>query len=318
MIQFYKKRDFGALMNDTFKFFKLYGKNYFKNFLLLNGPFILVLIILIYIGYDVFINPTLNGNLDDRAFFFEEYLEQNIYLFSIVGIFLLIFFIIMGILNYIFPVFYMKKLANYGAKEITMDDLLQEFKGNAKRIFYFSIGTIFVTAPLFGIIFGLVYLSVFLLIGLLLIFLVGPFLINAFSFHLFDYFNTEKSFFESLSYALRSQFSYPDGQQKSPFWKYIGLTLVMYFLINTISTLVMVLPAIVFITGYYTIDSMGSMSNDQIFILGFSIAYILMIFVSIILTNLIYVSVGFMYYDNRTDLHRKETLSEIDSIGNDS
>lgn len=37
MMQFYKKRDFGALISDTFTFFKENGKNYFKNYILLNG-----------------------------------------------------------------------------------------------------------------------------------------------------------------------------------------------------------------------------------------------------------------------------------------
>ena len=31
MFQLYKKREFSALVGDTFNFFKLEGKNYFKN-----------------------------------------------------------------------------------------------------------------------------------------------------------------------------------------------------------------------------------------------------------------------------------------------
>ena len=37
MFEFYKRRDFGGLISDSFAFFKIYGKNYFKNYFLING-----------------------------------------------------------------------------------------------------------------------------------------------------------------------------------------------------------------------------------------------------------------------------------------
>lgn len=54
MMQFYKKRDFGALVSDTLNFFKLYGKNYFKNYLTLNGGIIILLVVVIVIGFGDF------------------------------------------------------------------------------------------------------------------------------------------------------------------------------------------------------------------------------------------------------------------------
>lgn len=53
-MQFYKKRDFGALVSDTLNFFKLYGKNYFKNYLTLNGGIIILLVVVIVIGFGDF------------------------------------------------------------------------------------------------------------------------------------------------------------------------------------------------------------------------------------------------------------------------
>jgi hypothetical protein len=35
----------------------------------------------------------------------------------------------------------------------------------------------------------------------------------------------------------------------------------------------------------------------------------------ILLSNLLYVNAGLMYYDSRTDLHQKVELEEIDTIG---
>jgi hypothetical protein len=45
------------------------------------------------------------------------------------------------------------------------------------------------------------------------------------------------------------------------------------------------------------------------------IIYAVVMFISFLANNLIYVNAGLMYYDNRTDLHRKMDLSEIETIG---
>lgn len=54
---FYKKRDFGMLISDTFVFFRKYAKNFFSNYLLINGAlFILIGVIaaFMFIFYGVY------------------------------------------------------------------------------------------------------------------------------------------------------------------------------------------------------------------------------------------------------------------------
>ena len=56
---FYKKRNFGMLISDTFVFFRKYAKNFFSNYLLINGAlFILIGVIaaFMFIFYDVYSN----------------------------------------------------------------------------------------------------------------------------------------------------------------------------------------------------------------------------------------------------------------------
>lgn len=56
---FYKKRDFGMLISDTFVFFRKYAKNFFSNYLLINGAlFILIGVIaaFMFIFYGVYSN----------------------------------------------------------------------------------------------------------------------------------------------------------------------------------------------------------------------------------------------------------------------
>lgn len=56
---FYKKRDFGMLISDTFVFFRKYAKNFFSNYLLINGAlFILIGVIaaFMFVFYGVYSN----------------------------------------------------------------------------------------------------------------------------------------------------------------------------------------------------------------------------------------------------------------------
>jgi hypothetical protein len=45
------------------------------------------------------------------------------------------------------------------------------------------------------------------------------------------------------------------------------------------------------------------------------VVQIISMIVSMILTNAIFINSGLMYYDSRTDLHRREDLNEIETIG---
>ena len=47
-MQLYKSRDFSAFFQDTFTFLKQNGKHYFKHFFIVNGIFLLILMV---IGY---------------------------------------------------------------------------------------------------------------------------------------------------------------------------------------------------------------------------------------------------------------------------
>lgn len=47
----------------------------------------------------------------------------------------------------------------------------------------------------------------------------------------------------------------------------------------------------------------------------FFLFYGVSILASLILSNLMYINAGLMYYDSRTDLHQKVELEEIETIG---
>lgn len=311
MMQFYKKRDFGALVSDTLNFFKLYGKNYFKNYLTLNGGIIILLVVVIVIGFGDFFKQAFGSNTNGEAYLFQDYFQQNQGLLIGASVLSIILIILLSLISYSFPVLYMKRLAETGNSKVTMNEMIEDMKKNLKKFFIFFIGSVFILTPLFIFAFIISSFLMIILIGFLLILACIPVMVNIINFTLFNMYNTNDGFFSSIGKAFRIQFS-------KDFWKYIGSTFIIYLLINVVTTIFAFIP-MMFLYGYIltavstTPDAIGS--DSSFFMILMAIVYAVSIACTIVLNNLIYVNAGFMYYDSRTDLHRNVTFSEIDTIG---
>ena len=318
MMQFYKKRDFGALISDTFNFVKLYGKNYFKNYFVINGLLIILMAVLVFFGFKNFFSlifEGIGGNSASIGRYFLENIMQIIFTF----LFIFLVFIMISVVNYSYPVLYLKRLTETGNKNIAVDEIMSDVKKNIGKIFKLFIGFVFIIIPLYLAVYGLSYTVTYRIQGLyfLLFVFLTPVMTNVVNFLIYDYFNRGKGFFSSLSYAIRSQFSYQQYNQKSPFWKYWGTTMILYILQQVVAY------ALAFILVFIIILSLGlslNMSSAETFYITLVLtvmAYPLIIIISLIMSNFISLCSGFMYYDSRTDLHREMDLTEIDSIGRD-
>ncbi len=322
-MQFYQRRDFGSLISDTFTFFKQYGKNYFKNFIVINGLLIILMIILVFVFYGRIFAQAFEGNIEGQNYFFEQYIQENpmLFIFSIVAFIILMVGI--GLVMYSFPVLYMKRVSETGDSNIKPDQILGDLKRIIPKFLFFLLGMIFIMLPIMFVIFGITALMMIIIIGFLLMPFVFPILVNVINFVLYDYYHTNRGFFGSLSYAMRSQFSYPNANQGSPFWKYWGSTLIMIVIYYVISMVFSMIPMLL-MTGTASIvptEEMASqMASGNFFSSPMGIAFfviqIISMIVTMVLMNSIYVNAGLMYYDSRTDLHRKENFNEIETIGN--
>lgn len=316
-MQFYKKRDFGAFISDSFTFFKLYGKNYFKNYILLNGLLLILMVAIFIFGYRELIMQIFGSNMSGESYYFESYFEDNIGMFVVVGLITFLLFLLMMIVNYLFPVFYLKRLAE-GETKIRTDDILGDFKKNAGKIGKLCLGMIFIVTPLSLILMGISYVMILIVVGIFLIVLVYPALFNVITFLMYDYFNSKRGFFESLSYSIRSQFSYTNGRERSPFWKYWGSTVVISIILYVITTIFTAIPMIFFMLKITTTAPDASFEQNpfagSLGIMMF-VMYGISLLVSFFLSNMLYVNSGLMYYDSRRDFHQKVELEEIETIG---
>lgn len=318
MMQFYKKRDFGTFISDSFGFFRLHGKNYFKNYILLNGLLLILLVVVVIFGYRELLMQIFGSNLDGgNSSYLANYFEENSGMLIGVGLITFLLFAVLTIVNYLYPVFYLKRLAE-GKQKIGTDNILSDFKNNAGRIGILCLEMIFIITPISFILIGISYALVFIIIGIPILLFVFPTVFNVITFLMYDYFNSRKGFFESLSYAIRSQFSYPNGRESSPYWKYWGSTTVLSIILYVITTIFTMVPMIIFFGTMMTTEPDGNFEQNPFSgTMGilFFVMYGFSLLMSFLLSNLMYINSGLMYYDSRRDLHQKVELEEIDTIG---
>lgn len=319
-MQFYQQRDFGQLISDTFNFFKTYGKNYFKNYLALNGTLLLILVVLYIVGYKNIFAQLFAGNVSGQSYYFEQYFQENAAMMVVFGLVFLLLGLISIFLIYTFPVLYLKRLSETGDKNITNAQLLGDFKKNIWKFIKFVLGMFLIMLPLTAILMTISFFLMFIIIGFFLLILIFPVLANVVNLTLFHYFNTENGFFAALSYGFRSQFSYSNSRLKSPFWKYWASSLVMYLIVQTISSVILFVPMILMMVSVFTVPTQnqpaafGNFFNSTMGIIFF-IFYAISILCSFVLMNANYINAGFIYYDSRLDLHQNKDFTEIESIG---
>lgn len=319
-MQFYQKRDFGALVSDTFSFFKIFGKNYFKNYISLNGVLLILLVVLYVVGYKNIFAQMISGNTAGQSYYLEQYFQENVVIMVVFGLLFLFVGLTFVFLIYTFPVLYLRRLVEFGEKDITVNQLLSDFKKNFWKFVKFILGAFFIILPITMLLMVASFFLMFIIIGFFLLLLLFPFLSNVINFTLYDYFNTDRGFFGSLSYALRSQFSYSNGRIKSPFWKYWASSTVMYIIVQILSGLILMVPMFIMGLSALTVpQGSGSDGFTDFFSSGLGIIFFVLYAISILFTfilmNANYINAGLMYYDSRLDLHRQEDFNEIESIG---
>lgn len=318
-MQFYKERNFSFLISDTFSFFKNYGKNYFKNYFVLNGALLLITVLVFIIGYrEIFLQLMTSGS-SGSSFLFETYFNENWAMLSFTTIILFILFLALCLVMYTFPVFYMKRAAE-GQTQIKADEILSDIIKNIGKFIIYLLGLTFILLPLFIVTMVVSSFLMIIIIGFFLMILLLPAFINVMSMTLYDYLNSDRGFFGSLSYSMKTQLGDMFDTRKAKFWKYWGSTIIMYLIIYAISMIFTMVPYFILMFGLFTSPNAASnidsdFASGSMGILIFVI-YGISILLSSILYNLLAVNAGLMYYDSRSDLHRNVELSEIDTIGN--
>ncbi|GEM54518.1 hypothetical protein B0A58_06760 [Flavobacterium branchiophilum NBRC 15030 = ATCC 35035] len=314
MFQLYKKRNFNDYISDNISFFKIYGKNYFSNFIKINGIFIIILVFTLYFLSKFYMEIIMKSmNTGESPSVINDYFQNNAPLFfSVLAIFIILT-LFLSIVNYTFPIIYLELLNQNNEKEISAKSIIKAIKEQTFKMIKFTLGIIFIIMPLGFILFGILILLCFIIIGIPLLFIMLPAFMSWISISYHEYIVDDCTFFESLNNALTTV--------RSQFWPIIGSTLTTIFLVQTIQGFITMIPYL--ITVVWMMFSLENIENNpkndlfSIISIIFTVIIILSFLLSIIFQNFIFIQQSLIFYSHKEMNEAHNVTSQIDLIGTD-
>lgn len=312
MFQLYKKRGFSEFISDTFEFLKLEGKNYFKNYFIINGPLLLVLVVCIYFLTKVYmdvvfssmvaINPNTNNILND--------LMNNIPLFISLGLVSFVLIIIVSLINYSYPISYLKLVGT--KSEITTQNIINLMKEKLGKTILFFLASLLVFVPIITIVMLLLVLLMMIIIGFPLMIIIGPALVSWMKLSYYDYITTENDYLKSVGNGFELL--------KSKFWPIVGSTIIMYIIFYIILSIFTLIPYFIGL-GLMFVDTNANSDQTEAFSTLSILASAIMVISTIsnyTLQNIVFVNQGIIFYSITDEKENISIKSDIDLIGSDS
>ncbi len=312
MITLFKKRTFSDLLSDSFNFFKLEGKHFFKNYFIVNGIFLLLLIVLSYFLFQVYFEALTSGmasNGNSGYNFAEKLFNNNFGLIVGGAIFFGVLMLFITLLNFAYPVIYLKLYEKNNGNNFQISDIVKELKSKIGKMFLFFLISLVTVLPLIVILFLVLILLSFVLIGIPLLIISFPLLFSLMSLSLYEYINNDKGFFS----AIRKAFEYIFKE----FWPIVGSTLIMYVIIQTVMTIISMIPYFIGMISIFSTIEENPNSQETFSALGILmiVIFIISILSNYILHNLLMINQGMIYYSIREKIEHKTSFTDIDSIG---
>jgi len=297
--QLYKKRDFSSYIGDSMNFLKVYGKNFLRNYIIINGGLLLLLIVLYYFTFkDIFANM-----YNEEALSTWINYQDNIVMFIVMMLLFFVVTLLFAVTSVAYPIAYIRLVDKTDKDTFTASEVFAEVKSYFGQILIFGFISVFVMTPLL-LIFNMV-VAVFGIILLELPLVASIILSMAWSLQaLYVYLSEEVGYFAALGRAWKIIFG--------NFWHILGSSVAVYILILVINSVVSIVPTITMLGSYI---STGANPSQMIMPSYMVIINVISMILTYILMNIFYVHQAMVYYGSLEERENVNSLSEIDSIG---
>ncbi len=310
-MQLYKSRSFGEFFQDTFAFIKQNGGHLYKNFFIINGIFILILMVIGYFFSKFYTDIVFGGIINENPNAMENYINENFGVFVLFFIVFVVVGLISMVISYSYVPIYLKLYAKNNGKSFNASGIIGEYKSNIGRIFIYLICAIVMVIPI-TIVAGIVsFILTITLIGILLL----PLVIGAVSLFyqgtLMEYIEHKKGIWNCFGYSW--------NLMGTKFWAAIG-SVGLFFLMSYIAqNVIALIPYFAFIIDMLASIEPGKTVDPQEFSKSMSVIMIVMFvltyFVSMVLNIIVQVNQGIVFYSLKEDQENINTKSDIDLIG---
>jgi len=310
-MQLYKSRDFSAFFQDTFAFIKQNGKHYFKHFFIINGIFLLILMVIgyfitkFYTDFIFSVAPEI-----DNPSVFDNYMNENSGIFILLALLFIIIGLVAGLISYSYTAIYLQLYVKHGSKNFDTQQIIQSYKKNISKLFIFLVCGILLAIPLVFVL----GIGIFILAITIIGFLLMPVLIGAFSLFynmsLMEYLEHKRSIWDSFGYAWTLM--------SKKFIAAVGSVGIFYLMAYVVQNIITLIPYVFFMGSVFTTTQQGN-SNPQEVGASFMIIMLIVFFISFIvgaiLNNITQLNQGIVFYSLKEDNENINTKSIIDQIG---
>lgn len=308
MFQLYSKRNFSSLVGDTFTLFKLEGKNYFKNYFIINGGLLLVLCIIIYFFMQIFLKSAFLASSQNNSNAFLDSILSNLSLFIFFGVALILLIMFASLINYLYPVAYLKLVEE--KKQRTLHNLTALIKSKIGKTIQFYFLSIFIIVPLLLVLLGISFALVFVIIGVPILFILLPAYTSWVSLSYYEYISTNSTYFNALKKGLKLL--------KSKFWPVIGSNYVMQTIVQVVLGIFVMVPYFIGIFSIFINPEQSTQNSENVFSLLtilLTVIMIISILFSYTLQNIILINQGIIYYSIIEEQENISAKNNIDLIG---
>jgi len=311
-MQLYKSRGFSEFFQDTFTFLKQNGKHYFKHFFIINGIFLLILMVIGYFISKFYSEFLFSGILqsENSNTVLDNYMNENFGVFVLLIIVFVVFGLIAGLISYSYTAIYLKLYTENDGKNFDTQQIIKVYKQNIGNLFVFLICGIILGIPLL-IVLGIgAFVLMITIIGILLI----PILLGAFTLFynmtLMEYLQQKRGIWDSFGYAWTLM--------TKKFWAAVGSVGIFYLMAYVAQNVVTIIPYLFFIGSMFTPVPEGNTNPQEIaasFMVLMMVIFFITFIVGTILNNITQLNQGIVFYSLKEDNENINTKSVIDQIG---
>jgi hypothetical protein len=301
-MQLLKRRNFSDQFSDTFTFIKLNGKHYFKNYFIINGIPILLMLLFIYFFVSSFYNLSTFGTGNSPAVI-EDFMTKNMGLFVVIVVVTVIVAFIFAIIQYSYTPIYLLLYRDHNGINFTAKDVYNKiFKEKLGKILVFFLVSLLFLIPvaIFSIIAGIILLIT--IVGIFFLFAaIAMFYNNA----LIEYLDSDKGIFDSFSYSVELI--------KINFWANtgaIGLFLFITGILNGGISLVTTL-----LTSLISVNTIDASEQSIIAMVSLVASFVLSKGISIFLQIINQLAVNIVYFSAKEEKENIIGKTEIEKIG---
>jgi len=309
-MELYKARNFSAMFQDTFAFLKQNGKHFFKYFFIVNGIFVLIMLVLGYFFMKFYSQILFGGLLQNNTNAVDDFMNQNGGLFLLLSIIFIAIALLASVIQYAFIPIYLKiyrqkKGVDFGTKEI-----VNLYKENVSKIFIYLLCAIAIGIPLMVVLGVFSFVLMITIIGLLLI----PVLIGAFSLFygmtLMEYIEGKRGIWDSFGYSWTLL--------TSKFWAAVGNVGLFYLIAYVMQYIVTILAYVVGMINMVSGFDNGNVDAQEvsaIMTVVMLVSFVLAFLIGVIFNTIVLLNQGIVYYSLKEAKENINTKSIIDQIG---